>query len=162
MNKPKISMIAAVAKNLAIGKNNQLLWHLPEDLKRFKTITQGHAVIMGSKTFESLGRPLPRRTNIVIAINQDYQAPGAVVAHSIEEAITAAKKYEPEEVFVIGGGSIYKQFLPLADKLYITLVDKDFEADTFFPAYNEFSKVVFSQPGQSSDLPYTFLELERA
>ena len=159
---PKISMIAAVAKNLAIGKNNQLLWHLPEDLKRFKQLTSGHAIIMGSKTYESLGRPLPRRTNIVIAKDPNYKAQGCVVAHSIEEALTEAKKIEPVEIFVIGGGSIYTQFLPLADKLYVTEVAKNFDGDVFFPPYrNEFKKIVFRQEGEHEGLKYEFLELER-
>jgi len=158
-NKPKISIIAAVAANLAIGKNNQLLWHLPEDLKRFKQLTTGHAVVMGQKTYESLGRPLPDRTNIVITLDKAYKAKGCIIVHSIEEALKEAKKVESEEIFIIGGGSIYRQFLPLADKLYITRVEKNFDADTFFPPYDEFNKIAFSQPGQCGDLKYTFLEL---
>jgi len=158
----KISMIAAVAKNLAIGKNNQLLWHIPEDLKRFKEITRGHAVVMGSKTFESLGRPLPQRTNIVIAKDVNYKADGCVVVHSLDEAVIEAGKTEKDEVFIIGGGSIYTQFLPRADKLYITLVDKEYEADTFFPQYNDqFKKITFQQEGEYNGLKYTFLELVR-
>ncbi len=159
---PKISMIGAVAKNLAIGKNNRLLWHIPEDLKRFKELTNGHAIIMGSKTFESLGRPLPHRTNIVIAKDANYKADGCTVVHSLDEAIIEAKKNEPDEIFIIGGGSIYAQFLPRADKLYITLVDKEYEADTFFPPYlDQFKKITFRQEGKYEGLKYTFLELER-
>lgn len=160
-NKPKISMIAAVARNLAIGKNNTLLWHLPDDLKRFKELTRGHAVVMGSKTFESLGKPLPNRTNIVIAKELDYKASGCIVVHTIPDALEEAKKVEPSEIFIIGGGSIYTQCLPLADKLYITRVNEDFDADTFFPAYGEFSKIIFEQPGEHNGLKYTFLELEK-
>jgi len=158
-NKPKISIIAAVATNLAIGKNNQLLWHLPEDLKRFKELTKGHAVVMGQKTFESLGRPLPDRTNIIITLDRSFKAEGCIVVYSIDEALIEAEKAENKEIFIIGGGSIYRQFLPLADKLYITRVEKDFDADTFFPPYDEFGKVTFSRPGQCGDLKYTFLEL---
>jgi dihydrofolate reductase len=158
----KISMIAAVARNLAIGKNNQLLWHIPEDLKRFKELTRNHAVIMGSRTFESLGRPLPQRTNIVIAKDKNYKAAGCVVVHSLDDAISEAAKTESSEIFIIGGGSIYAQFLPMADKLYITKVDKDFDADTFFPPYeDQFKKITFQQEGEHEGLKYTFLELER-
>jgi dihydrofolate reductase len=159
---PKLSMIAAVAQNLAIGKNNQLLWHLPEDLKRFKEITKGHPVLMGQKTFESLGKPLPGRVNIVISIDPNYRAEGCVIVHSLEEALEAGKKTGSDEIFVIGGGSIYKQFLPKADKLYITKVHRDFEADVFFPPYEDrFKKIVYSRDSQQGDLEYTFLELER-
>ncbi len=161
MNQPKISLIAAVANNLAIGKNNQLLWHLPEDLKRFKALTKGHAVVMGSKTYESLGRPLPDRTNIVIAKDPNYKAMGCIVVNSLDEAIKKAGEYEKEEIFIIGGGSIYAQFLPLANKLYITKVNKDFDGDVFFPNYDEFTKVIFEKHGQHEDLKYTFLELEK-
>jgi dihydrofolate reductase len=161
MNQPKISLIAAVAKNLAIGKNNQLLWHIPEDFKHFKEKTKGHVVIMGSRTFESLGKPLPNRTNIVIASDKNYQAPGCIMVHSVDEAVVEAKKVEEKETFVIGGGSIYKQFLPLADKLYITLIDKEYEADTFFPPYDEFKKITQTGEGEYKGLKYKFLELER-
>lgn len=162
MNSVKISMIAAVAKNLAIGKDNKLLWHIPEDLKRFKELTKGHAVVMGNKTFESLGRPLPQRTNIVIAKDENYKADGCVVVHSLDDAIEAAKKSESDEIFIIGGGSIYAQFLPRADKLYITKVDKEFDGDVFFPAYGHlFKKITFRQEGEHNGLKYTFLELEK-
>jgi dihydrofolate reductase len=162
MNTPRISMIAAVAENLAIGKNNTLLWHIPEDLKRFRDITRGHAIVMGSRTFESLGRPLPQRTNVVIAKNESYQAPGCIVAHSLDDAITEAAKVEQNEIFIIGGGSIYTQFLPRADKLYITKVHREFDADTFFPAYEgQFKKITSQQEGEHEGLKYTFIELER-
>ncbi len=158
---PKISIIAAVATNRAIGKDNKLLWHLPEDLQRFKNLTKGHAIVMGNKTFESLGRPLPNRTNIVIAKDLDYSAPGGLVVHSIPEAIAEAKKVEQNEIFIIGGGSIYAQTLDLADKLYITLVEKDFDADTFFPPYDQFKKLTFEQESEFNGLKYRFLELEK-
>ncbi len=161
MNKPKISIIAAVAKNLAIGKDNKLLWHLPEDLKRFKEVTSGHPVLMGQKTYESLGKPLPDRVNIIITLDKDYKAPGCVVTFSLDQALEEAKKTGADEVFVIGGGSIYRQFLPIADKLYITEVDKEFEADTFFPDYSMFKKVVYRRPSEYEGLKYTFLELEK-
>jgi dihydrofolate reductase len=159
----KISMIAAVAKDLAIGKKNDLLWHIPEDFKHFKNKTSGHTVIMGSKTFESLNsKPLPNRTNIVIAYDKNYNAPGCVVVTSINDAVEEAKKHETEEVFIMGGGSIYKQFLPLSDKLYITLVDKIFpDAEIFFPNYAEFKKITQTGEGEHEGLKYKFLELER-
>lgn len=131
-----ISIIVAIAKNHAIGKDNQLLWHISEDLKRFKRLTSGHKVIMGRNTLLSLPKwPLPKRTNIVITDHPEEVFEGCEVVHSIEEA--AAKCTQDEECFVMGGASIYKQFLPLADKLYITRVNKDFEGDTFFPEIAE-------------------------
>lgn len=127
-----ISIIVAIAKNLAIGKDNQLLWHISEDLKRFKQLTSGHAVIMGRNTWLSLPiRPLPNRTNIVITDNPTEFFEGCVMVNSIEAALE--KSPPNEECFVMGGASIYRQFMPLADKLYITQVDKPFEGDTFFP-----------------------------
>jgi dihydrofolate reductase len=127
----KISIIVAIAKNFAIGKDNQLLWHIPADLKRFKRITTGHQVIMGKLTYESLPvRPLPNRKNIVISDNPLDSFEGCTTVHSIEEALDLCN--EQEESFIIGGGSVYRQFLPLSNKLYLTLVNKDFEADTFF------------------------------
>lgn len=127
-----LSIIVAIAKNHAIGKDNQLLWHISEDLKRFKRLTAGHKVIMGRNTLLSLPKwPLPKRTNIVITDNPDEVFEGCEMVHSIEEA--AAKCNHEEECFVMGGASVYRQFMPLADKLYITRVNKDFEGDTFFP-----------------------------
>jgi dihydrofolate reductase len=128
----RISIIAAVAENNAIGKNNDLLWHISKDLKRFKELTNGHYVVMGKRTYYSLPtRPLPNRTNMIITDVPGEQIDNCVMAYSIEEAV---KKFDNEkENFIIGGGSIYKQFMPLADKLYITRVHKSFDADTFFP-----------------------------
>lgn len=126
-----ISIIVAIARNNAIGKNNQLLWHIPEDLKRFKSLTTGHTIVMGKRTFESLPvRPLPNRRSIVITDIAGEQIPGCDMAYSIDEAI--AKMDETRENFIIGGGMVYRQFMPLADKLYLTLVHKDFDADTFY------------------------------
>lgn len=132
----KISIIVAVAQNQAIGKDNKLLWHLSEDLKRFKRLTSGNPVIMGKNTYFSLPkRPLPNRTNIVITDVAKEQIDNCVMAYSIEDAIQ--KMDTEKENFVIGGASIYKQFMEHADKLYITWVHKDFEADTFFPEIDE-------------------------
>ena len=127
-----ISIIVAIAKNLAIGKNNDLLWHLPDDLKRFRKITSGHTVIMGKRTYESLPRrPLPNRRNMVVTDCPGEQFEGCEMAYSISEAI--AKCNPSEENFVIGGASVYRQFLPHAHRLYLTRVDKSFEGDVFFP-----------------------------
>lgn len=125
------SIIVAVAQNGVIGGGNQLLWHISEDLQRFKRITSGHPVIMGRKTFESLGRPLPNRHNVVITRQKDYAPEGVTVVGSLEEALAL---FPPdEEVFITGGGEIYRQAMPAADKLYITIVHRAYEGDTHFP-----------------------------
>lgn len=128
----KISIIVAIASNNAIGKNNDLLWHISKDLKRFKTLTEGHYIIMGKKTYFSLPvRPLKNRTNMVITDVEGEQVDDCLMAYSIEDAIS--KMDLVQENFVIGGGSVYRQFLPHADKLYLTRVHREFDADTFFP-----------------------------
>ena len=163
MNTPKISLIAAVAKNLAIGKDNKLLYYIPSDLKRFKQITSGHVVIMGKKTFESMNsKPLPNRTNIVIAMEQTYEAPGCITVHSIDDAFQKAKEIEKEEIFVIGGASIYAQTLKFADKLYVTVIDRVHEdADVFFPAYPNFTKITREEKSQHDGIDFTWYELEK-
>lgn len=131
-----ISIIVAIASNYAIGKDNDLLWHISEDLKRFKRITSGKTVVMGKNTFYSLPfRPLPNRRNIVLTDSATEQIEGCEMAYSIEQAIELMDA--DSENFIIGGGSIYRQFMKIADKLYITRVHKDFEADTFFPNIEE-------------------------
>ncbi|MDP6921419.1 MAG: dihydrofolate reductase [Lutibacter sp.] len=127
-----ISLIAAIARNRALGKDNKLLCHLPADLKRFKQVTGGHHVIMGRKTYESLGKPLPNRTNIVISRNKAYTAKGCLVVHSLEAALEAAGK--DDNPYILGGAEIYRQALAFADELDLTLIHADFEADAFFPA----------------------------
>lgn len=130
-----VSMIAAVGKNLELGKNNNLIWHFKEDMKFFKDTTMGHTVVMGRKTFESLPKSLPGRKNIVISSNAEYQAQGATVVTSVEEALQIA---DNEELFVIGGGKIYAEFLPYADKLYLTEINAECtDADTYFPQFNK-------------------------
>ena len=126
-----LTIIAAIGKNGELGKDNDLIWHLPNDLRRFKKITAGHHVIMGRKTFESLGKPLPNRTNIVISRNKTYTAEGCIVVNSLQEAIDAAQ--EDENPFILGGAQIYKQALEIADVLDLTRVDASLEADAFFP-----------------------------
>lgn len=127
-----ITLIAAAADNNALGKDNQMIWHLPDDFKRFKQLTTGHYIIMGRKTFESFPRPLPNRTHVIITRQKDYTAEGCIVVNSLEEAIKACP--QDEEVFVIGGGEIYNQSIDIADKVELTRVhDVSPEADAFFP-----------------------------
>ncbi len=161
-----VSIIAALGRNNELGKDNQLLWHLSEDLKRFKRITTGHLIIMGRKTFDSLPGVLPEREHIVISRDRSFSIPDerVKVVHSIEEALTLLK--EEEENFVIGGGEIYRQFLPYTERLYLTIIDKEFPtADTFFPEidYREW-EVLEESPtmvGEKSLLAYKWLTLER-
>jgi dihydrofolate reductase len=129
-----LSLIAAVARNGAIGKDNALLWRLPEDLKFFKRTTLGCPVLMGRKTFESIGRPLPGRRNIVITRNRDWRHEGIEVAHSLDDALALVQT--EARVFMIGGGELYAQALPRADELVLTEVDADFDGDTFFPEWD--------------------------
>lgn len=140
----KLAIIVAVAKNGVIGRNNQLPWHLPQDLKYFKAVTLGKPVIMGRKTYESIGKPLPGRTNIVISRNKDWgAADGVIVTNSFDQALLEAQKVSGEdvqstgEVMVIGGAEIYRSALPLADRIYLTRVDIEPEGDAFFGALNE-------------------------
>lgn len=163
----RVSAVAAIGKNRVLGKDNQLLWRIPHDLKRFKTLTLGHPVIMGRKTFESivamLGKPLPGRTNIVVTRDAFLSYEGALVTHSIEEAIEKAKAAEGgEEVFIGGGGDIYRQALPFTEKLYLTLIDDEKEGDSFFPAYEEeFAKVVFEEAHEYEGMKYQWVDLQR-
>lgn len=127
-----LSIIVAVSTNGVIGMNNELIWRLPDDLKRFKKLTVGHPMIMGRKTFESIGKPLPGRQSIVITRDKNFQFEGVIVVHSLDEAIAEAQKIETQEAFIIGGGEIYRQALPVCHKLYITEVHTETEGDTFF------------------------------
>ena len=132
----KISIIVAIAENNVIGKNNALIWHLPADMKHFKEITTGHCVITGRKNYESIPekfRPLPNRNNIIITRQKNYQAPGAIVVGSIEEALKKAKQTDTGEIFIIGGAEIYRQSISLADKLYVTKIYHSFFGDVYFP-----------------------------
>jgi len=160
---PNISIIVAVAQNFAIGLNNDLLFHLPDDLKRFKRITTGKALIMGKRTFYSLPKaPLPNRRNIVITDVPGETFPGCESAGSIAEAIDLVKN-EPE-AFIIGGGMIYRQFYPLAGKLYLTLVHKEMEADTFFPSidFSEWKEIAREDLfDEKNGFHYSYLDLER-
>ncbi|MDP1883989.1 MAG: dihydrofolate reductase [Candidatus Moranbacteria bacterium] len=156
-----ISIIVAVGKNNAIGRDNRLLWDIPEDMAHFKAVTSGHTVIMGEKTYQSIGRPLPNRKNIVVTLNKELQAPGCEVRFDLDEVLQEYKNRE-EEVFVIGGGIIYKLSLPMADKLYLTVVeDAPEDADTFFPDYSEFKNVVSEKAVDDGKYKLKFLELTR-
>lgn len=153
MTKPKISIIVSVSENWVIGKDNSLLWKLSSDLKRFKELTTNHVVIMGQKTMESLpNKMLPNRTNIVLTDDPDYSFQNGVIpAFSIDDAIQKAEYYESDEIFIIGGGSVYKQFLPLADKLYLTKVHTIIEGDTYFPKIDEKDWVLESYQSKEKD-----------
>lgn len=161
--KPKISIIVAHDDKHGIGKNNQLLFRISQDLKRFKKLTLNHPIIMGRKTHQSIGRPLPGRTNIIITRNQDFQAPGCQIAHSLKAALKLAKQKDNQEIFIIGGGQIYQQALDqdLVDKLYITQVKGDYQAEIFFPDYQAFKTTVARQEGQEGDYEFTYLTLEK-
>lgn len=125
--------MVAFDENRVIGKNNALIWHLPADLKRFKALTTGHVIIMGRKTFESIGRPLPNRTTIVISRQQDLKIEGVILAHSVEEAILKAKSISRDDIYIVGGAEIYQLSLPLADQILVTQLHDIFEGDAFFP-----------------------------
>ena len=161
--RPIISMIAAIgAKTRAIGKGNALLWKIPEDLERFRDITKGHPVIMGRKTLDSMGRPLPERTNIVITRDAHFEREGCIPSASLEDALNKARLLGCKEIFVIGGGQIYEEAIAFADKLYLTLIESEVEGDSFFPDYSEFTKVLQKKGGDWNGFHYTFTELERA
>ncbi len=162
-----ISLIAAVASNRAIGKNNELLWHLPEDMRHFRETTRGKPVIMGRKTWESLPdafRPLPGRQNLVVSRNPGYQAPGATLAGSLEEAVLkAAPSTEADEVFVIGGADLYRQALPLASRLYLTEIAESIEGDVFFPEVlpQEWEEVSRQKQQGTPGLTFSFVVYRR-
>lgn len=164
----KISLIVAAARNRAIGLNNKMPWHLPEDLKYFKRVTLGKPVIMGRNTFESIGRPLPGRPNIIISRNAGYSAEGITLVNSLEVALTAAQRLLPpgvDEVMIIGGAQIYAQALAQASRLYLTEVDAEPEADAFFPAFDraewrETAREAHAACGRNP-YSYSFVLLER-
>ena len=151
-----VSVIVAVAENGVIGDKNTLLWHISEDLRNFKRVTSGHPVVMGRKTYDSLGRPLPNRTNVVIT-RQNIEIEGCEVVHSLEEALS--KFSAEEEVFVIGGAQIYAEALPIADRFYLTRVHHAYEGDTSFPAWNESEWTLVEsecfERGEKYEYPFT-------
>jgi len=157
-----VSQVVAISENHVIGKDNKLLWYLPNDLKHFKEITSGHTVIMGRKTFDSVGKPLPRRRNIIIT-RQAITIEGCEVVNSIEAALALCTG--EGEVFIVGGAEIYKQSMHLTDRIYLTIVHKTYDGDSFFPEINKTEwKEVFRedhQPDEKNLLPYSFITLER-
>jgi dihydrofolate reductase len=170
----RFSALVAMAKNRVIGKNNRLPWHLPPDLKHFKALTMGHRIIMGRKTYESIGKPLSGRTSIIVTSQTEYKVPGAIVVNSIAEALRASQddkqnhdkyaKTEDSESFVIGGAEIFRQILPLCDRLYITEIQRDFDGNVLFP---EFSQEEWSETSREkycwddNGLEYHFVVYDR-
>ena len=162
-----IKILVACDENRVIGKNNQLIWHLPADLKRFKNLTTGHVIIMGRKTYESIGRPLPGRTSVIITRQPDYQVPGAIVVASIDQALKVCSegKETDQEIFVIGGAEIYHQAFELCQRIYITEIQQEFDGDTLFPELNqqEWREISREKHRLNADdgLEYHFVALNR-
>ena len=169
---PRLSVLAAMARNRVIGHNNAIPWRLPHDLKHFKELTMGHPLIMGRKTYESIGRLLPGRTSIIITRQPDYEVPGALVVRSIGEALSICSQTKSEEAehlvpvnecFVIGGADIFQQMLPLCDRLYMTEIQKDFEGDAYFPEFdrNDWREISREEHADDDGLEYHFVTLDR-
>ncbi|MBI2651821.1 type 3 dihydrofolate reductase [Candidatus Woesearchaeota archaeon] len=160
-----ISLIAAMGKNRVIGKNNSLPWKLPADMEYFKKLTKGKPVIMGRKTFESMGKALPNRINIIITSNKNYKAKDCVIVHSIKEALKSAGNKNNEEAMVIGGAKIYEEFLPIANKVYLTVIDEDFDGNIYFPDFSRKEWKETKREEHESDkvnpYKYAFLVFER-
>jgi dihydrofolate reductase len=158
-----ISIIVAIAQNNVIGNNNQLIWHIPGDLKRFKLITMGHAVVMGRKTYESIGKPLPGRKNVIISRQNNFKAEGCQVYEFFEKALESLKT--EEEIFIIGGGEIYRLAMPLAHRIYLTKIHKNFPGDTFFPEINQEEWKILHEELISDDekagFSYSYINLDR-
>nr|AIA14647.1 Dihydrofolate reductase [uncultured bacterium] len=163
MQKSLLNAVVAIGRNRELGKDNQLLWRIPDDLKRFKALTMGHPLVMGRKTYESIGRPLPGRTNIVVTRDPNWRADGIEIFHSLEEALARARELDQEEIFLGGGSEIYRQAFPQIDRLYLTLIDDEKDADTFFPKYEkEFTSKTFEEAHEWEGLRYRWINLERA
>ncbi len=161
---PKVSIIVAHDDQLGIGANNRLLWHIKKDLKRFKKLTLGHPIIMGRKTYQSIAKALPGRTNIIVTRNPRFQAPGCLKVDSLIQAIDLAKTKDSQEIFIIGGADIYRQALAqnLVDKLYLTHVKGDYQAQVFFPAYPQFRKIVYQSFDSEGQYSFKYIELEKS
>jgi len=157
----KLSLIVAIAKNGVIGLNNTLPWHLPEDLKRFKALTMGHHIVMGRKTYDSLGRLLPGRTTVIVTRNKNYHVEGALIAHSLPEALSQCA--DDDEVFLIGGAELYQAGLTLADKLYITEIDLEVEGDAHFPPipHAEFQEVAREAHVSEKGMKFNYVTYQR-
>lgn len=159
--KARVIAIAAIGKNRGLGKDNNLIYKIPEDMKHFRDATMGHPVISGRKNFESMGRALPGRPTIVVTRDITYKPEGVSVVHTIEDALTKAQELDQEKVFIIGGGEIYKAALPYTDTLDLTLIDDEKEADVFFPEYSEFTRVISEEKKEHEGTSYSFIILER-
>lgn len=159
-----LSIIAVIGKNRELGEKNQLLWHVPGDLPRFKQLTMGHPILLGRKTYESIGRPLPGRTNIVISRHVSFTAQGVTVATSLDDAIDIAHASPgSEEIFVIGGGQIYAQAIDRADRLYLTIVVAGAPtADTYFPDYSRFKKMILDESHSEEGITFRYVTLEHS
>ena len=161
----KISLIVAMASNRVIGLNNQMPWHLSADLKKFKKITMGSPILMGRKTHESIGKPLPGRTNIILSKNQEYRQGGCLVFNDLETALKKGCE-SAEEIFVIGGSDLYEAILPMTDAIYLTIINREFQGDAFFPDidWNDWTEVEREDIKSDPDVTfsYSFLKLERA
>jgi dihydrofolate reductase len=156
----RVSLIVAMARNRVIGRNNALPWRLSEDLKRFKAITMGHPIIMGRKTYESIGRPLPGRANVVVTRSEQFEAPGCTVVRSPQAALDACAG--ADEAFVIGGADIYRAFLDQADRLLVTEIGADFEGDAYFPEFDEARwRETARESIAGAGFPFAFISLER-
>lgn len=163
--KPIISAIAAMAENRVIGKDNKMPWHLPADLKHFKATTSGHPVVMGRKTYESIGKPLPDRTNIILTRDLQYSAPDCVILNSIETALSMANELDMDEIFIIGGAEVYRQLLPVTQRVYLTIVHHNFDGDAFFPELKADEWQEVSRERHTADdknkYDYSFVVMER-
>jgi dihydrofolate reductase len=162
IKKLKIYLIAAIDGKRGLGKNNNLLFKIPNDLKRFKKLTLNHPVLMGRNTFESIGKPLPQRLNLIITRNRNYKATGALCFNSIKQCYNYLIQKNYKQVFIIGGGQIYRQTIKNADKLYLTQVKGDYKADTFFPEFKDFKKIIYKSKNMKyKNLHYQYIELAR-
>lgn len=162
---PQVIAIAAIGTNRVLGKDNELLWRIPDDMKRLREVTSGHPLIMGRKTFDSIiaavGKPLPNRPHIVVTRDASWTHEGAIVAHSIEDAISRAKDLDRQKVFIFGGAQIYTAALPYTDMLMLTIIDDAKEGDAYFPAFDEFSKIIFREDREHEGLQYSWVDLTR-
>ena len=151
-----VKIIVAMSKNRVIGDSNTLIWHLPEDLKRFRQLTTGNTIVMGRKTYESIGKPLPNRRSIIITRDPDYSVEGCEVVNSLEEALLLSNN----DCFIIGGGEIYRQAIDIADRIYLTLINKEFEGDTSFPELKDWVEISY-EDFDNDDFEYSFIQYER-
>ena len=161
-----MNIIVAVDKNWAIGKNNKMMWSIPADMRFFREKTTGHVVVMGRKTLESFpnGLPLKQRTNLILSRDRSYKVKGALVLHTMEELLEHLKEYDSSDIFIIGGESIYRQFLPYCDTAYVTRIDHAYDADTYFPNLDELSEWTMTEVSEeqtSFDLEFVFTKYEK-